>query len=495
LLSVAACHRTVGIPLPPTKTPGDALIVVALTSTTVQTVYATAVSTSALGLPDVLIRGDLDLFAEEFGCTRDTLGLPPGVQALLDHAAAEPQLPQPIAEQHLSIRQGTVDPWTRPAMTDPRVDDVLRRLMLPARNLCRVAEAALSPSDVSIDYKESGAILFPQFVVPVDDTSALISVDLATLVPAYRSLRGAMHQVWIDGRSPQEIQSGTPLPHQAAFRGDDGQLWLYGREGLYKGTIGGGFTMVADPGLAGTATLSGNTAIRMDGARGGAPFELFLLAVSSAEPSDQQAPRKIRRTLQHFDGMRWSTLDDHVTDLMCDAFGIDCASPERSRVAWVAPGEAMIFGLDSALIAISHYKNATVATSRINGMEQITDLSTVPGIGTLAGTSDGQIFRYDGSGWRSYLSGVETLRPGFFLQLGGAFLYGGGTFDGFGLGQNVPSLGLCPMVPITHQQVLAIAPLPNGAVFLEDPRFETGLPITTLSVARGVDFCQGPTPR
>lgn len=228
-------------------------------------------------------------------------------------------------------------------------------------------------------------------------------------------------------------------PYLAGFAADDGLQWLLTAGGnLVRGNLEQGFEMVS------RTTLRGGRAFMwIDGAVGGAPFELFTM-------NDDQE-------LERFDGTSWTTL--HA--------GRAGDNTWQGGVAWAGPEEAVAV-VGAGASGVLRYRRGTITEERLAVEEAIpTAVARIPALGTVVATETGALFVDRGGFWER-LPGIPTGVPVYVIApLDRGVLFGGGAGA---LAQWHPDTGYCRPEGYGSVAIWDIAPIEGGFVLMHSNR-------------------------
>lgn len=184
----------------------------------------------------------------------------------------------------------------------------------------------------------------------------------------------------------------------------DGVLYLGDRRGQV-------WTGQADPytALSAPRPLGGDLPGVIRGVAAGGPDDVFVITNQSVA--------------HHFDGEAWTELGE--------------APDARLPIEWVGPGEALLMTDTPGIVY--HLTPDEVRPERI-AESGVLSAEVVPGLGVLAGTSDGDVLRREAAGWgklgdRRYGWWVVDIVP---WTGGAAFLLASGTVGGY-----QPGIGHC----------------------------------------------------
>lgn len=224
--------------------------------------------------------------------------------------------------------------------------------------------------------------------------------------------------------------TSTMTPFGGGFRTDDGQVWLYGPLGRFAKYTNGSFELQTPP-----AYQSGFFQSWLDGARDGAPFEMFALTDGGA--------------FERFDGTSWEIVRD----------GFELLEHEGG-VAWLGPSHAISIG--SVRKGVIRYRDGVVTEEFLDSVgltERLSAIANVPGIGAMVGSIAGEIFVDDGTGWKKFEEGPrDGLEVNGLLPYRGGFVFGreiAGLEGGWAV-QYVPGFGLCPAERVSEADLRRI---------------------------------------
>lgn len=336
------------------------------------------------------------LYALHYPCSLGALGLDAGPIAFLSASAEGGRaLPPPKAIEVAEIERGENDRFEPIAVLPPQIAQL------------RIAGEAPRPPSPCIELAR-----VEQRLVGTRVQGLRFFVRLG----ADDALGGTADGRFIRVRANETIeltQLATSTPHLGAFRTDEGELWLAGEGGrTVHGHPDRGFL----PGPSLTLP-AGTRRIWLDGARGGAPLELF--AVTG------------RQTFERFDGRAWSVI----------AAGNGEDIYDRAGVVWIAPGEAIAIGFDPQRLL--HYKDgaAIFETLPLTRNDQPLVAAYVPGFGAMIGTALGTLLYPKNGGWERIVRDEIAPQVRVIGALGDAVVFGGSTGA---LAQYDLAVGFCP---------------------------------------------------
>jgi hypothetical protein len=227
--------------------------------------------------------------------------------------------------------------------------------------------------------------------IAVGHVSVLQPIDERTLLIGFTDETVAL----ISGDGPLVRVSGR-FPAAAALRRDDGELWLFGRDGrVVRGRWGG--PMRDAP--ARTSTTSARLAVATS--RGAAPLELW--AVTGAG------------SIERFDGASWALVHRGAQ-----------AGPEgRVAVSWIGPGEVLVVGVDPPKVL--HVGGGRIKEERLPSTLDEQPISLAQdGDDVLLGTDVGFIYRRTNTGWDLVSTDVAPFAPArSIVRLAGVLWFGG----------------------------------------------------------------------
>lgn len=348
---------------------------------------------------------DVDLYALLYGCPLASLGLSGGPQRIGASSSARSELPMAAGTWLASSRDGSLSRWAASSERRPTgLERVSVETRAPFEPCVRFSVRELP---LPASRGESGA-----FGVYLGGQAILSATD-----------RGKFYRVTSTSAAALTHIS-TSTPHHGAFVAGDGEVWLFGEGRAARGDPSRGFVSVGSesPGRSGSF-------IRVDGARGGAPFEIYTV-------SDD-------RVFARFDGRAW-------TEIARGSRGEGAAW--RIGVAWVRTGEAIASGLERGVI--HRYKDGVVTIEPFEDppVDVATILSATPERGQVAVTDGGRLLVFENGAWialhSTYVGVGRTLEP-----LDEGFILGGE--DGQ-LVQFHPGFGLCPSERYTHDDLRQI---------------------------------------
>ncbi|MCK6547534.1 hypothetical protein L6R52_16920 [Myxococcota bacterium] len=398
-LSLVACAPSVDVlTMPGLRTGG--LVVITLSDDAAPAAYALDVGAEVPDRISVPVpRGArASLFAVQYSCGLDALGLRAGPVAIVDAPAGRPLPPRPPVLRGATWQSG-----------QDRLEWSVLDALPDALRTLRLEGTAPSP-----------CIHFNPTVVPLaDDADAEVMVELAEDAVLAATRDGRFYRVTRAG-AERLTSLSTTTPHLGAFRAADGTLWLRGHDGrVVYGDLERGF--VEHPARA---TPSNDLRVWLDGPRTtDDPFELFAVTREGS--------------FEHFDGATWRVLDTlHGT--RTDRWG---------GVAWLGPGEALAVGpRPNALV------RATDGTVRVEELQppdsirELTSIAFVPSLGPAVGGDLGFLYLLDEGTWRGRLETPLSRPVQAIAPLDRGLLFGG---EKNVFAQYHPDHGFCDNVEAT----------------------------------------------
>jgi hypothetical protein len=261
-----------------------------------------------------------------------------------------------------------------------------------------------------------------------------LKLSLTTVLAA-----GGTNIYLIDAATSTPTVNAIPAPSglslSAALAMDDGSIWIAGGRGaLSRIRIGPPIVV-----LTATTSSPAEDFLWMDGSRASsAATDLYLLSAEGG--------------WIHFDGRRWNVLHRFTPP-------IDRGQEYRGATLRLGASSALaVKGSDPGVVRLSPDGSVRTELVGARGVEPFAALASVPGVGTVVGSSTGTIYRDRGDGHWS-LVGVLT-----------AANYGVRSFtpydDGFAIAGDMgifaqyrPSTGVCPPAQVAQEQLNWIVPL------------------------------------
>jgi hypothetical protein len=417
LVTLAACHQNVDVPVPPLDGVGSVLLWVYADRELTGVFAIDVVDGQLTQPPNAVYLDDLELLAMTFACPSADVGLTPGKQELLEveYDFEKVRTPPPREMLAFDPREGTE--WrTMPAM-DPRMLDTILHLDLEANNVCDRYSVPYAKSRAEIPTAPNTN---PVFAIPAGTDRILVGMT-----------NGELFQVAQDGSYSEVRDLGLPaLPEtidfKAAYREDDGTMWLYAFDGrVARGSLEAGFTFISE-----VSTATGG-AIALDGSRGGAPLEILAAGAD-------------RRRLVRFDGARWETLFEGDETPICDLGFFDVVLPPV--VSWIGPSEALAIGAGESRGSVLRYKDGAAFEEPFPAVagDPATVLET--DLGTFATTCEGDIVKRGDVTWEpAFPTRAETSFPIIAITraAGPGLVYAGNRMRTAVLAQFHPSIGYC----------------------------------------------------
>lgn len=372
--------------------------------------------------------GELEVLA--WSCSLEHLGLTEGRQGLREEPAAMDLLPDPATRIRGSIADGVVERWT-PGADRPTLD-VWRRLEVANDNRCLAGQARFRPRPV-LGRETRGR---PTFAIRIDEERILVGA---------RSRDGDPGTVGflIHHSGAFEVLDLGRTFKTAAFYSDEGELWMLDQEArLTRGPLEGPWSLVTTSsivlGLPGYASL--------DGARGGAPFELFANTRHDG-----------KRRLARFDGQRW------------DLLGVlEHGELFIPSVAWIGPGLAIGLGAGQVNNQTIRYDRGEVKFDLLPGSPAgASSIRYLPNLGPVVGRDDGELDVFRDQRW-VLLGGVrDTVYARSLAPVADGLIFSAGTeinFLEYRYGQYYPALGTCPLQELTDYAAGIMTAFGNGSV-------------------------------
>lgn len=350
------------------------------------------------------------------------LGIPAGPVTLASPGAPARTLPPPAAQHRLDLGRSGAGSWSSPSWSELAESQA----RLPRRDPCArlLTQQFVLGSDV-------GAV----WALPLDEGRALVGTG--------------DNQIWTIDRQGRS-STVTVVPEQrdfiptSALKDDHGELWFGGAYGhVWRGSMG--------------ATLSVREVALLP-----APERIVSVDADPADPSAELYVFTSSGALGRVAGSTVTMLhrfEGHPNDVY-------------ASVAWMEPGSVVSGWGGSAEVLITH-GDSLERISVGDGRTGVHSLRRVPGLGLMAATSGGQIFRWS-PGARRFdplgQSGVRLEVFDFFPSAGGFFYTG--TF-GY-VGQWLDGFGYCPVAepPLAAATARHIVPLEDALLIVGDARHE-----------------------
>jgi hypothetical protein len=450
-ITASACHKTLGLTAPDLD--GVRSILFAVTSKGhVRSVRAVDLPPGmAPRFPDLDIDAGGEIYALEFGCSLDRLGILAGDVPLGADEAMIRLLPIPLRLEAAPGRSGVFAAAPRDPLPPP-LDSDLRRLMLPPDNFCRTMSAEIQPQIVDLGNLPRGG---PTFATPIDAHSTLLGTE-----------DGHYFRV-VDDLTVAPVDLGSKH-WRAGYTMPDGEIWLVGNDGkTAHGRVGGTFTVVSST----TPFGAGDRRIAIRGPNVDAPFELF-------GESNQ-------RVFARFDGSVWQKL----------AAAQNYDSIFFPAVAWLGPGQGAAIGVGSQRNTVVRYDSGAVRQELLPGDSGLSAMMYEPGIGLIAGRDADGIDVDAASDWTAMepdqsVSYVRTL-----AAMPHGFMFGASTqqnFLNYEFAQWYPETGYCPLTQYTDLAALYVGTLGDRAlVALTLEFFHAPMQIVVLQVTHPAYECSG----
>ncbi|MBK8013978.1 MAG: hypothetical protein IPK13_21860 [Deltaproteobacteria bacterium] len=433
---IVGCHDYVPIPMPPLTADVDADSDATATAAASMILLVTDDDggyASAFGVPlrpvaemPVFSRpARAHAYALTFSCPLDVIGVQKGPLPLAESPAEEASLPPPIAIYALDLgphasSHADASAWRQvlgDATEVARIRDLVHRIPVEEDNLCKLYGSGAEPAQPPFAIAR-GALARPQLMVRGDDDSAL----LATSDGEFFRISGDSTVTQVP--TPTDAGSSTiAFPHGAGYRDTDGSVWLVGTDGaIAHGQLASGLAAFERFDVRTSTTYS---TLRVDGARGGAPLEIFLVSATG--------------NLERFDGSDWTLVSAPASP--GSGFG------RAHDVLWVAPGEALATGLGEYPNQVVHYRAGSEMTIEPlePGSGRPVSIARLDAHGTFVGTDTGQIAVLGDTGFRTIAvrwpeSAVRSRQVHVFASGDEDVLFGMIYFARFH-----PIAGICPL--------------------------------------------------
>lgn len=370
-----------------------------------------------------------------FEARLDELGIAAGPVMLAAPGAPARTLPTPAAQHRLDLERSGAGSWSSPSWSELAESHA----QLPRRDPCArlLTQQFVLGSDV-------GAV----WALPLDEDRALVATG--------------DNQIWTIDRQGRSSTVAV-VPEQpdfiptSALKDDHGELWFGGAYGhIWRGSMG---TTLSVREVALLPTLERIVSIDADPADPAGDLYVFTTSGALARVSGSTVT-----ALHRFEG--------HPNDVY-------------ASVAWMELGSVVSGWGGSAEVLITH-GDRLERISVGDGRTGVHSLRRVPGLGLMAATSGGQIFRWN-LGARRFdplgQSGVRLEVFDFFPYAGGFFYTG--TF-GY-VGQWLDGFGYCPVAepPLAAATARHIVPLGEALLIVGDARHEPlQTPFVIATVAR-----------
>lgn len=369
---LAACHPTHPLALPPFEPDSASMLLIVVRNSVLSSVWATDLEEPTF--PPLFDDGRVELYAVEFCCPLDVLGLQPGGQRLAVTAKQRPVLPPPNAIHTSEIDGASQSAWEpdSPAL----VNDVIQKLELPENNLCKLYTVEFAVHDAT--GRGTATSSTPSFGIPLGDGRVFVG-----------ALGGEFYVVSEEngGNNPTIPWTAlsTTTPHHGAFRRDDGEIFLLGNDGSFaRGDLERGMTIQSERALGGAGD-----SVRMAGAKDG-PIELF--AVTDA------------RSFQKFDGVRWTTISTAARDFEPG----ELLTFLRPSITYLGRDEVLVSRSGMRTNRVQHYRAGVITDESPLGRETVAELYNFPTVGVVAGGRSGGLnFRNpESSSWGERINAV-----------------------------------------------------------------------------------------
>jgi hypothetical protein len=389
---------------------------------------------------------DAVVSAQAFPLPLSALGLSEGAVAIAEPGAPSHRLPKPaqIFVATLADRAIRGD-WVSESELDPT---------LAALAIAGAGPPAPPPTCASWiartpEVPTTGAYAFAAAVDADHAIYGTLSGELVLLTATASPSPGAPTATVAWAKlTPIVLPPGTPAFRSAyVFPDSGGEIWLSSEDGhgtgpLWTGRLSGATLLD----LAPTATSAGDLTLRwMDGSKGGSGRQILGLSRTGV--------------FAHSEGAGMQPIGH---------YGLSNPRSECGGVAWAGPGQALIgYGTWAVALEVFGADTWTYGTTAPSG--GLCSVAIVPGIGTLAGTSHGEVYRRPPAGsahqndvWTRIgdddflpyaIDSIVPFRDGF-VQFGDL-----GWFA-----QYRPDNGFCMKVGMFESNTLAAFPFGGGLI-------------------------------
>lgn len=402
--------------------------------------FAYPLDSESITIPVRLSRSEpLEIEALVYASSLRALGLdvpPPGGE-LRRAAAGQRSKPLPATGEayRKRIAEGRAAEWERTSPDRLRARDFLLPDDVPPSETCD----AFDEVSVGLDDVRGGAL----FAIPLDDESILVGFGAQQGFPA------RIYRVRTNGEA-NEVTVVPELPlFTSADRDRGGPPWFARGAGeIWVGSLVGPPDWIAVRQIG--RVPSGENIAWMDVSTStvdGSVLELFTLGPRGA--------------FERFGGARW----EKVADLPKDNDGFTASS-----VARVGPGEA--FAVVESTKDVFRYADSRVTRMPIDDSSGtgLLEVAYIPGIGPVAGTNVGEVYRFDGARWTKMVGSPLAIPIRAIVPYRDGFLLGSAQF----IDQYSSSVGFCEPIAVggNHiefiidvEGVLFLAGSPSGAAF------------------------------
>lgn len=377
LALITACSSTVLVD-PPALGNGASIVLLISRAGMVERVIA---MDRAAALPVELEEGTLDLTVLEMRCPLEAIGLTsPGEQTLRAAPHEKSVLPDPLAIYRATVEGDETSAWTTLSLEElpSAAETALRRLDLPADNLCSISTPKLRARDISLTQVATSSA--PTFGIPLDDDTALLALASGTFLKVSRQGASIFTQL------------STSTPHHAGFRGFDGKIFFVSDEGVTMET--------------------GD--LRSFRKRGDARFDKRAQAIvrlAGPDPQDNSVEEFFSvtdaRLLERFHA------DQYAQFAEAPRVPIGMRSLFRPSVAWVLPNDAVAVRMDEKESVVVHWRTGTLHKFDF-GDTIPSEVATVRGFGTVLGTTTGELSFLDGFEWSDPTPILEATITNFY---------------------------------------------------------------------------------
>lgn len=243
-LLLLGCQPVAVLPAPPTMG-ARALILAYESESEIVRLDAAEVSGDVAGLGGLAVntisQGSLRVTALRYACSLQELGLKPGIQELTE-SGLYPEVPVATGAATLDIKKDEALSWVEDDPLAPKLESALKKLPLPAGNLCRLAGAEFDKIPVVVAADGMTGMTGRDVVSTVHLGEGRILVTTAPVLPG-----GPPHRAFLV--SPDGAVTTTSIAYPGSYnqrlfvaRMGDGELLVSTEDGwVARGTLERGF--------------------------------------------------------------------------------------------------------------------------------------------------------------------------------------------------------------------------------------------------------------